>query len=95
MPRKKKDETIQTKLIQKTKTIVEPQAKYFVDGHGDVREYFEPLKQYEINWQHIANNVKQAAEMIKNYEKDDGPLTKSQLKQIKKSAPKFSKKKTT
>jgi hypothetical protein len=95
MPRKKKNENIQTKPIKKTKTIMEPETKYFVDGHGDVREYYEPVVEYVINWEKIAADVKAAAEMIKHYEKDDGPLTKSQLKQIKLSAPKFTKKKTT
>lgn len=90
MPRKKKNET-----IQQVKTIIEPETKYFVDGHGDVREYFEPVVEYVINWEKIAADVKAAAEMIKHYEKDDGPLTKNQLKQIKASAPKFNKKKTT
>lgn len=48
----------------------------------------EPIKQYEIDWNKIAEDVKAAAEMIKNYEQDDGPLTKNQIKQIKASAPK-------
>ena len=48
----------------------------------------EPIKQYEIDWNKIAEDVKAAAEMIKNYEQDDGPLTTNQIKQIKASAPK-------
>ena len=51
-------------------------------------EVLEPIRQYEINWDKIAEDVKAAAEMIKNYEQDDGPLTKNQIKQIKASAPK-------
>lgn len=81
MPRKKKE------------TVIEPEKKYFVDGHNDVREYYEPLKQFEINWDKIAADVKAAAEMIKNYPQDNGPLTKDQISQIKKTAPKPSKKK--
>jgi len=83
MPRKKKD----------TKTTVDPDVKYFVDGHGDVREYREPIVEYIINWEKIAADVKAAAEMIKNYPQDNGPLTKDQISQIKKTAPKPSKKK--
>jgi len=32
----------------------------FVDGHGDVREV--GLPQYEINWEKIAKNVREALE---------------------------------
>lgn len=85
MPRKKKD----------NKTAVENNVKYFVDGHGDVQEYREPIVEYIINWEKIAADVKAAAEMVKNYPQDDGALTKSQISQIKKTAPKPSKKKTT
>jgi len=61
----------------------------FVDGHGDIREV--GLQQYEINWEKIANDVKEAKLLVENkqYEPDDGPLTKSQIKQIKESAPKM------
>lgn len=67
-----------------------------------------PLPQYEIDWDKLSKNVKEALEeyerdklvqeapyhpgyegaVIKNYEPDDGPLTDSQIKQIKKSAAK-------
>lgn len=54
MPRKKKQPT-----------VVEPKPKYFVDGHGDVQEYYDPPKPYEIDWNKIAANVKEAAELVK------------------------------
>jgi uncharacterized protein YpuA (DUF1002 family) len=69
MPRKKKSES-----------------KYFVDGHGDVREVIEqpkyepdngpltdeqlnqlavkPIQQFEIDWDKIAENVREAALML-------------------------------
>ena len=58
----------------------------FVDGHGDIREV--GLQQYEINWEKIANDVKEAKLLVENkqYEPDDGPLTKSQIKE---TAPKM------
>lgn len=77
MPRKKKV------------AVAEPEVKYFVDGHNDVREYYESPKQFEINWEKIAADVKEAALMVEaNYEKDDGPLTTEQLEQIQLTAPK-------
>lgn len=49
----------------------------------------EPIVEYIINWDKIAADVKAAAEMVEpKYEKDDGPLTKDQIKKIKKTAPK-------
>lgn len=51
--------------------------------------------QYEINWQKIADDVRAAGEMIKNYPQDDGPLTDDQIRQIKETAPKFKKTKKT
>ena len=96
MPRNKKtDLTVLEKpvKVKKTKTsVIEPEVKYFVDGHSDVREYYEPKKEYEIDWNKIAANVREAADMIKKYEPDDGPLTKDQIKQIKETAIKPSKK---
>jgi len=48
-----------------------------------------PVQQFEIDWNKIAANVREAAEMVKiNYPRDDGPLTKNQIKQIKETAPK-------
>ena len=97
MPRRKKEDIAVLEKPAKTKKvkkpIVEPEVKYFVDGHNDVREYYEPLKQYEINWDKIAADVREAALMVEQpkYEQDDGPLTKSQLKQVQKSARKKSK----
>lgn len=97
MPRSKKEDLAvleKSAKIKKTKsTIVEPKLKYFVDGHSDVREYYEPPKQYEIDWNKIASDVREAALMVQKpqYEQDDGPLTKNQLKQIQKSARKKSK----
>jgi hypothetical protein len=49
----------------------------------------EPIKQYEIDWNKIAEDVRAAAELVKEgYPPDDGPLTKDQIRQIKESAPK-------
>ena len=94
---RKKNENISNlkKSKEKTKSLTQ-EPKHFVDGHGDVREYYEPIKQYEINWDKIAADVREASLMVEQpkYEMDDGHLTKSQIKQIKKSAPKLSKKKT-
>lgn len=61
----------------------------FVDGPSDVREV--GLQQYEINWEKIANDVKEAKLLVENkqYEPDDGPLSKSQITQIKETAPKM------
>jgi len=84
MPRKKKE------------VVVETEKKYFVDGHNDVQEYYEPVKQFEINWEKIAADVKEAAKMVEaKYEQDEGPLTDSQIAQIKYSAPKPKKTKKT
>ena len=78
MPPRKKKEVIKSNEV-----------KYFVDGHNDVREYYEPIKQYEINWDKIAENVRAAAELVKEgYPPDDGPLTDNQIRQIKETAPK-------
>lgn len=92
MPRKKKevvavlDKPKKEKKSRSETLEVHPKPKYFVDGHSDVREYYEPIKQYEIDWNKIAADVRAAAEMVKNYEQDNGPLTKSQIKQIKETA---------
>ena len=52
-------------------------------------EVLEPIKQYEINWDKIAEDVRAAAELVKKgYPPDDGPLTDNQIRQIKESAPK-------
>ena len=72
MPRKKKTEEVVVaetpkKRTRKTKEKVsEPEVKYFVDVHGDVREYTEPVKQFEIDWDKIKAQVREAAEMIEN-----------------------------
>ena len=77
MPRKKKA------------AVIEPEVKYFVDGHNDVREYYESPKQFEINWEKIAADVKEAARMVEaKYPEDDGPLSNHQVEQIKATAPK-------
>ena len=61
----------------------------FVDGHGDVREVIETLPQYEINWDKIKEDVRAAADLVKEgYPPDDGPLTDDQIRQLKESAPK-------
>lgn len=97
MPRSKKEGLAileKPAKIKKTKsTIVEPQPKYFVDGHSDVREYYEPPKQYEIDWNKIAADVREAAIILEQpkYEQDNGPLNKNQLKQIQKSTRKKAK----
>ena len=53
------------------------------------QEYYESPKQFEINWEKIAADVKEAALMVEaKYEKDDGPLTTEQLEQIQLTAPK-------
>lgn len=101
MPRKNKEQAVKSEKTLKSKKtkqsiqVPDKDVKYFVDGHGDVREYYEPVVEYVINWEKIAADVKAAAEMTANYPQDDGPLTASQIKQIKKTAPKPSKKKTT
>ena len=48
----------------------------------------QPIVEYIINWDKIAADVKAAAEMVKNYPADNGPLTKKQIRQIKETAPK-------
>jgi hypothetical protein len=73
---------------KKKEVVKESEVKYFVDGHNDVREYYEPIKQYEIDWNKIAEDVRAAAELVKGYPADDGPLTNDQIRQIKESAPK-------
>ena len=56
----------------------------------------KPITQFEINWEKIAADVKEAAQMVEaKYEQDDGPLTDSQIAQIKESAPKPKKTKKT
>ena len=69
MPRKKKvEETVVVeapkKKPRKPKSEKPAEPKYFVDGHGDVREYTEPLKQFEIDWDKIAANVREATDMV-------------------------------
>lgn len=99
MPRRKNEDIsvlekpTKTKKTKSIKVTSEP--KYFVDGHGDVREYYEVPKQYEIDWNKIAADVREAAQLVEQikYESDDGALTKKQLNQIKKTALKPSKKK--
>lgn len=98
MPRKKQTDVELLEPIKNKKNkklIVEPEKRYFVDGHNDVQEYYEPLKQYEIDWNKIAADVREAAQLVEQskYESDDGALTKKQLNQIKKTALKPSKKK--
>lgn len=58
-------------------------------------ETLEPLKQYEIDWDKIAADVREAALLVEQqYEQDDGPLTDAQIDQIKKTARKPRQKKT-
>lgn len=60
-----------------------------------VEEVIEPIKQYEIDWDKIAADVREAALLVEQkYEPDDGPLTNDQIEQIKKTAKKPKQKKT-
>lgn len=60
-----------------------------------VEEVIEPIKQYEINWDKIAADVREAALLVEQkYEPDDGPLTDDQIEQIKKTAKKPRQKKS-
>jgi len=79
MPRKKKvEETVVVeapkKKPRKPKSEKPAEPKYFVDGHGDVREYTEPLKQFEIDWDKIAANVRDAADMVEQFKKTSKKL---------------------
>jgi hypothetical protein len=74
-------------LLHDKETTMPPRKKKEVIQETTV--VLEPIKQYEIDWNKIAEDVRAAAELVKEgYPPDDGPLTKDQIRQIKESAPK-------